>query len=100
MYIRYKSLSNDKISIINLDIANCEIVETVENKLVINMPKESKKKNATLSFISKEDADKALDKLFITLHNKSPLGNILDLVNLDEEVLIDKKEQGGEKNWQ
>lgn len=101
MYIKYKSLSNGKISIVNVDVSNCETITTESSKLIIAMSDSLKKKNVSLSFNSEEDSVKALEKLFDTLHNKSPLGNILDLTNLEEVVKIDVDstnniEQGGE----
>jgi hypothetical protein len=96
MYIKYKSLTNDKISIINVDISNCEIITTNGNKLIMAMPKSFKKENVSLTFNSEQDSIKSLEKLFNTLYNKSPLGNILDLTDLEEQVKIDNQEQGGE----
>ena len=103
MYIKYKSLSNGKISIINVDVSNCETITTEDSKLVITMLDSLKKKNVSLSFNSEEDAIKALENLFDTLYNKAPLGNMLDLTNLDEVIKIDETnmntstEQGGEE---
>lgn len=103
MYIKYKSLSNGKISIINVDVSNCETITTEDSKLVITMLDSLKKKNVSLSFNSEEDAIKALENLFDTLYNKAPLGNMLDLTNLDEVIKIDEMnmntstEQGGEE---
>ena len=50
MYIKYKSLSNGKISIINVDVSNCETITTEDSKLVITMSDSLKKKNVSLSF--------------------------------------------------
>lgn len=103
MYIKYKSLSSGKISIINVDVSNCETITTEDSKLVITMSDSLKKKNVSLSFNSEEDAIKALENLFDTLYNKAPLGNMLDLTNLDEVIKIDETnmdtstEQGGEE---
>ena len=101
MYIKYKSLSNGKISIINVDISNCETITTEEAKLVITMNDSVKKKNVTLAFNSEEDSNKALENLFNTLYNKAPLGNMLDLTTLEDVKIIDENkndsvEQGGE----
>lgn len=103
MYIKYKSLSSGKISIVNVDVSNCETITTEDSKLVITMSDSLKKKNVSLSFNSEEDAIKALENLFDTLYNKAPLGNMLDLTNLDEVIRIDETnmdtstEQGGEE---
>lgn len=97
MYIKYKSLSNGKLSIINVDVANCETITTEDSKLVITMSDSLKKKNVSLSFNSESDSVKALENLFDTLYNKSPIGNMLDLTNLDEIIKMDETiEQGGE----
>ena len=90
MYIKYKSLSNEKISIINVDVSNCEEIITDGSKLVIKMSDSLKKKNVSLSFNSEYDAIKALENLFDTLYNKAPLGNMLDLTKLDEVIKIDE----------
>lgn len=90
MYIKYKSLSSGKISIVNVDVSNCETITTEDSKLVITMSDSLKKKNVSLSFNSEEDAIKSLENLFDTLYNKAPLGNMLDLTNLDEVIKIDE----------
>ena len=90
MYIKYKSLSSQKVLIINVNLSNCKTITTEDNKLLINMPEDSKDKTVTLAMASSEDAIKSLDKLFDTLHQKSPSGNLLDLTNLDEEIIIEE----------
>lgn len=96
MYIKYKSLSNQKVLIINVNISNCKTITTEDNKLVISMPSDSKDKPITLALSSSEDAIKSLDKLFDVLHQKSPAGNLLDLTNLDEEILIEETKTNDE----
>ena len=96
MYIKYKSLSSQKILIINVNISNCKTITTEDNKLVISMPSDSKDKPITLALSSSEDAIKSLDKLFDVLHQKSPAGNLLDLTNLDEEILIEETKTNDE----
>ena len=90
MYIKYKSLSNQSISIINVNVQNCKTITTENNKLMINMPEDSKDKTAIFTLSSTEDAKKSLEKLFDVLHMKSPIGNLLDLTNLDEEIIIEE----------
>ena len=92
MYIKYKSLSSQKVLIINVNLSNCKTIMTEDNKLVISMPSGSKDKPVTLALSSSEDAIKSLDKLFDTLHQKSPSGNLLDLTNLDEEMIVEETE--------
>ena len=89
MYIKYKSLSSQKVSIINVNLSNCKTITTEDNKLMINMPEESKDKTVSLALESSEDAIKAMDRLFETLRIKAPLGNLLDLTMLDEELVIE-----------
>ena len=89
MYIKYKSLSNQKVSIINVNVSNCKTITTEDNKLMINMPEESKDKTVSLALESSEDAIKAMYRLFETLSIKAPLGNLLDLTILDEELVIE-----------
>ena len=36
MYIKYKSLSNQKVLIINVNLSNCKTITTEDNKLLIN----------------------------------------------------------------
>ena len=96
MYIKYKSLSSQKVLIINVNLSNCKTIMTEDNKLVISMPSGSKDKPVTLALSSSEDAIKSLDKLFDTLHQKSPSGNLLDLTNLDEEILIEETKTNDE----
>lgn len=91
MYIKYKSLSNQKISIINVNLSNCKTITTEDNKLMINMPEDSKDKTVSLSLSSSEDAIKSLDRLFDTLSLKAPIGNLLDLTKLDEELVIEEQ---------
>lgn len=90
MYIKYKSLSDQKVSIINVNLSNCKTITTENSKLIINMPIDLKDKTITLALSSNEDAIKSLERLFETLHAKSPIGNLLDLTNLDEELIIKK----------
>ena len=90
MYIKYKSLSNQSIQIVNVNVQNCKTITTDNNKLMINMPEDSKDKTAIFTLLSTEDAIKSLDKLFDILHMKSPIGNLLDLTNLDEEIIIEE----------
>ena len=90
MYIKYKSLSNQSIQIVNVNVQNCKTITTENNKLMINMPEDSKDKMAIFTLSSTEDAIKSLDKLFDVLHMKSPIGNLLDLTNLDEEIIIEE----------
>ena len=96
MYIKYKSLSSQKVLIINANLSNCKTITTEDNKLLINMPEDSKDKTVTLAMASSEDAIKSLDKLFDVLHQKSPAGNLLDLTNLDEEILIEETKTNDE----
>ena len=96
MYIKYKSLSSQKVLIINVNLSNCKAITTEDNKLLINMPEDSKDKTVTLALSSSEDAIKSLDKLFDVLHQKSPAGNLLDLTNLDEEILIEETKTNDE----
>jgi hypothetical protein len=91
MYIKYKSLSNQKVSIINVNLSNCKTITTEENKLIINMPEDSKDKTISLALMSNDDSIKALDKLFGTLSFKAPLGNLLDLTKLDEDLIINEE---------
>jgi len=90
MYIKYKSLSNQSIQIVNVNVQNCKTITTENNKLMINMPEDSKDKTVIFTLSSTEDAIKSLDKLFDVLHMKSPIGNLLDLTNLDEEIIIEE----------
>lgn len=90
MYIKYKSLSNQKVSIINVNLSNCKTITTEDNKLVINMPEDSKDKTISLALSSSDDAIKSLDRLFETLGLKSPIGNLLDLTKLDEELVMEE----------
>ena len=90
MYIKYKSLSNQKVSIINVNLSNCKTITTEDNKLVINMPEDSKDKTISLALLSSDDAIKSLDRLFETLGLKSPIGNLLDLTKLDEELVMEE----------
>ena len=90
MYIKYKSLSNQSIQIVNVNVQNCKTITTDNNKLMINMPEDSKDKTAIFTLLSTEDAKKSLEKLFDVLHMKSPIGNLLDLTNLDEEIIIEE----------
>ena len=64
MYIKYKSLSNQSIQIVNVNVQNCKTITTENNKLMINMPEDSKDKTAIFTLSSTEDAKKSLDKLF------------------------------------
>lgn len=58
---------------------------------------ESKTKNIRLKLSSADDAIKSLDRLFGTLGYKKPMGDLLDLTNLDEELVIEEnnKEKEG-----
>jgi len=87
MYIKYKSLKTEEIIIINVNVAQCIRIITEENKLIIVM--DNIMENTSLSFLSKEDAIKAQEKMFTTFMLKSPLGNILDLTQLDEIINIE-----------
>lgn len=90
MYIKYKSLSSQKVSIINVNLSNCKTITTEDNKLMINMPEESKDKTVSLSLVSSDEAIKALDRLFETLSIKAPFSNVLDLTMLDKELVIEE----------
>ena len=58
MYIKYKSLSSQNVLIINANLSNCKTITTEDNKLLINMPEDSKDKTVTLAMASSEDAIK------------------------------------------
>ena len=94
MYIKYKSLKDGKISIINVSVQSYDTITTESDYLCFNViDKESKVENIRLKLSTNENAIKSLERLYQTLGFKKPIGDILDLTSLDEELIIEENEE-------
>ena len=84
MFIKYKSLTTDKTSIINVNVNNCREIITSDNKLIIKA--ENVQDDVIFTLKSKEYAEMALERIFDNMYNSSPTNNLFDLTNLDENI--------------
>lgn len=84
MFIKYKSLTTDKISIINVNVNSCREIITNDNKLIIKA--ENIQDDVVFTLKSKDYAETALERMFDNMYNKLPAGNLFDLTNLDEPI--------------
>ena len=96
MFIKYKSLMTDKISIINVNVNNCREIITSDNKLIIKA--ENIQDDVVFTLKSKDYAEMALERMFDNMYNKLPAGNLFDLTNLDEAINNDSIIQTDDNN--
>lgn len=96
MFIKYKSLTTDKISIINVNVNNCREIITSDNKLIIKT--ENIQDDVVFTLKSKDYAEVALERMFDNMYNKLPAGNLFDLTNLDEVINNDNIIQTDDNN--
>lgn len=96
MFIKYKSLTTDKISIINVNINSCREIITNDNKLIIKA--ENVQDDVIFTLKSKEYAEMALERMFDNMYNSSPTNNLFDLTNLDENINNNSEIQTDDNN--
>lgn len=96
MFIKYKSLTTDKTSIINVNVNNCREIITSDNKLIIKA--ENVQDDVIFTLKSKDYAEMALERMFDNMYNKLPAGNLFDLTNLDESINNDSIIQTDDNN--
>ena len=96
MFIKYKSLTTDKISIINVNVNSCREIITNDNKLIIKA--ENVQDDVIFTLKSKEYAEMALERMFDNMYNSSPTNNLFDLTNLDENINNDSEIQTDDNN--
>jgi hypothetical protein len=96
MFIKYKSLTTDKISIINVNVNSCREIITSDNKLIIKT--ENVRDGVIFTLKSKEYAEMALERMFDNMYNSSPTNNLFDLTNLDESINNDSVIQTDDNN--
>ena len=96
MFIKYKSLTTGKTSIINVNINNCREIITNDNKLIIRA--DNVQDDVIFTLKSKDYAEMALERIFDNMYNSSPTNNLFDLTNLDEPVNNNSESQIDDNN--
>lgn len=96
MFIKYKSLTTGKTSIINVNINSCREIITNDNKLIIKA--DNVQDDVIFTLKSKDYAEMALERMFDNMYNKLPAGNLFDLTNLDEPINNDSIIQTDDNN--
>ena len=96
MFIKYKSLTTGKTSIINVNINSCREIITNDNKLIIKA--DNVQDDVIFTLKSKDYAEMALERMFDNMYNKLPAGNLFDLTNLDEPINNDSIIQTNDNN--
>lgn len=96
MFIKYKSLTTGKTSIINININSCREIITNDNKLIIRA--DNVQDDVIFTLKSKDYAEMALERIFDNMYNSSPTNNLFDLTNLDEPVNNNSESQIDDNN--
>lgn len=96
MFIKYKSLTTGKTSIINVNINSCREIITNDNKLIIRA--DNVQDDVIFTLKSKDYAEMALERIFDNMYNSSPTNNLFDLTNLDEPVNNNSESQIDDNN--
>lgn len=96
MFIKYKSLTTGKTSIINVNINSCREIITNDNKLIIRA--DNVQDDVIFTLKSKDYSEMALERIFDNMYNSSPTNNLFDLTNLDEPVNNNSESQIDDNN--
>lgn len=96
MFVKYKSLTTNKISIINVNINSCREIITSDNKLIIKA--ENIQDDVIFTLKSKDYAEMALERMFDNMYNNSPNSNLFDLTNLDFSIDSNNNENQTDDN--